>query len=168
MVNVVVWHMSRLHSIRSNRDNTEFSPKNQDWPIKLQRCRLLVLQMARLLHLRHIKGILYMTTQPAERFGIEFVSPLTNFRERDGDPSDTFVDAIARAEAKATGLITLSGARLAVLDRIQDDAARKYTILLGFTQGGRSTGTFIEVGPIAPGRSGLAINIRGGLEDLAI
>lgn len=107
-----------------------------------------------------------MTTQPAERFGIEFVSPLTNFRERDGDPSDTFTDGIARAELKATSMITLSGARLTVMERVQDDEARKYTILLGFAQGGRSTGTFIEVSPIPPGRSGLAINIRGGFEDL--
>lgn len=107
-----------------------------------------------------------MTTQPAERYGIEYVTPLTNFRERDGDPSDTFSDGIARAEIKATSMIALSGSRLTVMERIQDDVGKKYTIILGFTQGGRSTGTFIEVSLIPPGRSGLAINIRGGFDDI--
>jgi hypothetical protein len=101
-----------------------------------------------------------METQLLERFGIDYVSPIINFRERDADVSGTFSDGIARAESKLLSIVCQSGNRITAMERIQNDEARTYTIPLYFTVGGKSTGSYIEVSLIAPGRSGLAINIR--------
>lgn len=101
-----------------------------------------------------------------ERFGIDYVHPLINYRERDGEPAVTFEEGIERARVKAATMVTLSSGRLKVLDETRDDNAHTFVINFAFVQGGKPTGGFIEVNLIPPSRSGLAVVIRGGLEEL--
>lgn len=106
-------------------------------------------------------------TTAAERFGIDYVHPLINYRERDGEPAVNFEEAIERARGKAAAMVTLSSGRLKVLDEVRDDEKSAFTINFAFVQGGKPTGGFIEVNLIPPSRSGLAVVIRGGLEELS-
>lgn len=106
-------------------------------------------------------------TASTDRFGIDYVHPLINYRERDGEPAASFEEAIERAKVKAATMITLSSGRLKVMDEIRNDENNSFTINFAFVQGGKPTGGFIEVNLIPPSRSGLAVVIRGGLEELS-